>query len=53
VVVHGMGHFWPGGSPDPRWYEYEDPSAPNGGQLVWDFFSRYRLSATGGTCAER
>lgn len=53
VVVHGMGHFWPGGSPDPRWHEYEDPTAPNGGELVWDFFSRYRRSTTGGSCAER
>jgi poly(hydroxyalkanoate) depolymerase family esterase len=53
VVIHGMGHFWPGGSPDPRWYEYEDATAPNGGELVWDFFSHYRRDLTGGPCAER
>jgi poly(hydroxyalkanoate) depolymerase family esterase len=53
VVVHGMGHFWPGGSPDPRWFEYEDPTAPNGGELVWAFFSRFRRDATAAPCTER
>ena len=53
VVVHGMDHFWPGGSPDPRWYEYEDPTAPNGGELAWDFFSHFRRDLTGGPCTER
>lgn len=53
VEIAGMDHFWPGGSPDPRWYEYEDPTAPNGGELVWNFLSRYHLATTGGPCAER
>ena len=53
IVIDGMGHFWPGGSPDPRWYEYEDATAPSGAELVWDFLSRYRRDTTGGPCAER
>lgn len=51
VLIHGMDHFWPGGSPDPRWFEYEDPIAPSGAELTWAFFSQYRLGTTGGLCA--
>jgi poly(hydroxyalkanoate) depolymerase family esterase len=53
VYVHGMGHFWPGGSRDKTWYEWEDPTAPNGVDLTWSFFRRFTRTSTGGACTER
>jgi poly(hydroxyalkanoate) depolymerase family esterase len=53
VRVHGMGHFWPGGSQDRRWYEWEDPKAPSGAELTWAFFRRFTRTSTGGACTER
>ena len=53
VYVHGMGHFWPGGSADRTWFEWEDPKAPNGVDLTWGFFRRFTRSSTGGACTER
>jgi poly(hydroxyalkanoate) depolymerase family esterase len=53
VRVHGMGHFWPGGSADRRWYEWEDARAPSGAELTWAFFRRFTRTSTGGACTER
>jgi len=50
VLVHGMDHYWPGGSTDPRWYEWEDPRGPNGALLAWRFFQRYRLGRSDNLC---
>jgi poly(hydroxyalkanoate) depolymerase family esterase len=43
-TIHGMGHFWPGGTTDPEFAGYTDPKGPNGAQLIWSFLSRYRMS---------
>lgn len=51
-TVHGMDHYWSGGSQDPAWYEWEDPAGPSAAEASWAFFSRYRLSETGLPCAE-
>jgi poly(hydroxyalkanoate) depolymerase family esterase len=53
VRVLGMGHFWPGGSTDRRWYEWEDATAPSGIDLTWAFFRRFTRTSTGGACTER
>jgi poly(hydroxyalkanoate) depolymerase family esterase len=51
-VVHGMNHFWSGGSSDPKWANWTDPKGPSGADASWRFFSRYRKSDTGMPCAE-
>lgn len=48
-----MGHFWPGGSTDKRWAEWEDSSAPNGAEVTWAFFKRFTKTSTAGQCTER
>jgi poly(hydroxyalkanoate) depolymerase family esterase len=50
IFVHGMGHFWPGGSSDPRWFEYEDPKGPSGAEAAWAFFAPIRLATSHGAC---
>ena len=51
-VVHGMDHFWSGGSADPAWYQWEDPKGPSAAEAAWAFFSRYRLGSTSLPCME-
>ena len=51
-LIHGMGHFWPGGSTDPDLQNFTDPRGPNGGAVLWQFFSRYTRSSTPMPCAE-
>ncbi len=49
-TIHGMDHFWPGGSADPASAPFTDPKGPDGGDLAWAFFRRYRKpSAPGGS----
>ncbi len=50
--VHGMGHFWSGGSRDPSVAGYGDPSGPSAAKASWDFLSRFRLSETALPCVE-
>lgn len=50
-LIHGMNHFWPGGSADPQWANWTDPKAPSGADAAWGFVSRFRRSATGRRCA--
>ena len=38
-TVHGMGHFWPGGSPDPKWAAFTDPKGPDAAELTWRYFT--------------
>ncbi len=40
-LIHGMNHFWPGGSADPAWANWTDPKGPSGAEISWRFFSRY------------
>jgi poly(hydroxyalkanoate) depolymerase family esterase len=49
-TVHGMGHFWSGGSADPSSARFSDPRGPSATAASWAFFSRWRL---GGRCAGR
>jgi hypothetical protein len=51
-VIHGMSHFWSGGSEDPRWAEWTDPRGPSAAEASWAFFSRFRRSETSPPCAE-
>jgi poly(hydroxyalkanoate) depolymerase family esterase len=50
-VVHGMNHFWSGGSSDPKWASFTDPKGPSGVEVSWRFFKRYTKSATAMPCA--
>jgi poly(hydroxyalkanoate) depolymerase family esterase len=51
-LIHGMNHFWPGGSSDPELKDFTDPRGPNGAELTWAFLKRYTKSATSMPCAE-
>jgi poly(hydroxyalkanoate) depolymerase family esterase len=43
-TVHGMGHYWSGGSADPASARYSDPRGPSAAAASWAFFSRWGLS---------
>jgi poly(hydroxyalkanoate) depolymerase family esterase len=51
-LIHGMEHFWPGGSTDPELHNFTDPRGPNGGAVIWQFLSRDTRSSTAMPCAE-
>ena len=42
--VHGMGHFWSGGT--------DDEKGPEGAEAVWTFLERFTKSGTAMPCAE-
>ncbi len=50
-TVHGMGHYWSGGSADPGSARYSDPRGPSAAAASWAFFSRWGLSGPLGPCA--
>src|ERR1035437_10314363 len=50
-TIHGMGHYWSGGSADPASARYTDPRGPSATASSWAFFSRWRLSGRLGPCA--
>ncbi len=50
-TIHGMGHYWSGGSPDPASARYSDPHGPSAAVGSWAFFSHWRLSGPVGACA--
>ena len=50
--VHGMGHFWSGGTTDPTYKNFTDPKGPSAAEATWAFLKRYRKSATAMPCAE-
>ncbi len=50
-LVHGMNHFWSGGSSDPMWKNWTDPKGPSAAVASWSFFSRYTLANTAWSCA--
>lgn len=61
-VVEGMGHYWSGGSTDPRYTEeqptpsggtapgFNDPKGPSASQASWDFFEKFSLTKGNTTC---
>ena len=50
-LIHGMNHFWPGGSTDPKLKSFTDPKGPNGAEVTWQFLSRYTMASTAMPCA--
>jgi poly(hydroxyalkanoate) depolymerase family esterase len=50
-LVHGMNHFWSGGSSNPEWKSWTDPKGPSAAVASWDFFSRYTLANTSRPCS--
>lgn len=51
-VIHGMDHFWSGGTSDPVYAAFTDPGGPSAAEASWAFFSRFTRSGTGEPCAE-
>ena len=51
-LIHGMNHFWSGGTTDPKYASFTDPKGPSASEASWAFFKRYRKSDTAMPCAE-
>jgi poly(hydroxyalkanoate) depolymerase family esterase len=49
-TIHGMGHFWSGGSTDPSSARYSDPRGPSAAAGSWAFFAHWRLSGRVDSC---
>lgn len=49
-TIHGMAHYWSGGSAEPDLAEFTDPRGPNASELAWEFFSRIERTRDGYTC---
>ncbi|HEX3899366.1 MAG TPA: PHB depolymerase family esterase [Mycobacteriales bacterium] len=43
-VIHGMGHFWSGGTSDPTYAQFTDPKGPSAAEASWTFFSHFSQS---------
>jgi poly(hydroxyalkanoate) depolymerase family esterase len=52
-LVHGMNHFWSGGSSNPKWHYWTDPKGPSAALASWSFFSHYTLANTARPCVKR
>jgi poly(hydroxyalkanoate) depolymerase family esterase len=50
VLVHGMNHFWSGGSSNPKWADFTDPKGPSAAIASWGFFSHFALANTAWSC---
>ena len=62
-VVEGMGHYWSGGSTDPKYTGeqptpsggtapgFNDPKGPSASQASWDFFKQFSLANGNVTCS--
>ncbi len=51
-TIHGMGHYWSGGSADRASLRYSDPRGPSAAAGAWAFFSRWRLDANQNCASE-
>jgi poly(hydroxyalkanoate) depolymerase family esterase len=49
-LVHGMNHFWSGGSADPQWSSFTDPKGPSAAVASWRFFTHFTLANTARPC---
>jgi poly(hydroxyalkanoate) depolymerase family esterase len=52
-LVHGMGHFWSGGSSNPKLADFTDPKGPSAAVASWNFFSMFTLLNTADPCDGR
>jgi poly(3-hydroxybutyrate) depolymerase len=52
-LVHGMNHFWSGGSSNPKWANFTDPKGPSAAVASWQFLSRFTLDNTRSPCRSR
>jgi len=59
IVVHGMSHAWPGGSPrreytteDGNWDIWPDPLGPDLTDIAWQFFAAHPCHLHRGVCSE-
>lgn len=50
-TIHGMGHYWSGGSSAPASAPYTDPRGPNASAAAWRFFSHILGTHSGFRCA--
>jgi poly(hydroxyalkanoate) depolymerase family esterase len=50
-TIHGMGHFWPGGTKDPDYAPFTDVRGPDGGDVIWSFFRKFRMTDRRNACA--
>jgi poly(hydroxyalkanoate) depolymerase family esterase len=50
--VHGMNHFWSGGTADPEYANFTDPRGPDGAEATWRFVSRFTKRSTAMPCAD-
>lgn len=51
-LVHGMNHFWSGGSANPKWADFTDPKGPSAAVASWQFFSHFTLANTARSCGK-
>ncbi len=51
-LIHGMNHFWPGGSFNEKYHYFTDPRAPSGARISWHWFRHYTKRGTAMPCAE-
>lgn len=42
-IIHGMGHYWSGGTTNPAYSSFVDPDGPSASKATWAFFSRFTL----------
>lgn len=49
-TIHGMGHYWSGGSGAPASARYSDPRGPSATAASWAFFSHWRHSGPVESC---
>ncbi len=51
-LIHGMNHFWPGGTRNPELASFTDPKGPSGSHISWRFLHHFTKRGTAMPCAE-
>jgi poly(3-hydroxybutyrate) depolymerase len=41
-TIAGMAHYWSGGTTEPAFAEFTDPTGPSAAEISWRFFSHFR-----------
>jgi poly(hydroxyalkanoate) depolymerase family esterase len=49
-VIGGMGHFWSGGTSNPRYASFTDPKGPSAAKASWTFFSHFSQARSAVKC---